>query len=323
VTSTGLVELVNTVKKRIALAVLGVLVVVISFFLAATWAPDVPVEALKPRWAPPPSTFVEVNGMNVHLRDEGPRDDAMPIVLLHGTSASLHTWEGWTRALRDQRRVIRLDMPGFGLTGPHPRELYTGAAYVAFMRAVFDKLAIEKCALGGNSFGGYVAWKTAVADSRVQRLILVDSGGYPNPTAKMPLGFRLAKTPVINRLAKYSLPRSLVENSLRNVYGDSSKVTPELIDLYYDLAVREGNRAALVKRFEQARYGDDDDIRKVNVPTLILWGGRDRLIPPEHAARFDQDIPNSEFVIFDALGHVPHEEDPEATVAPVLQFLKQ
>lgn len=310
-------------KKRVALAVISVVLIVIAFFLGATWAPDVPVEALKPRWAPPPSTFVEVAGMNVHLRDEGPRDDAMPIVLLHGTSASLHTWEGWTRALKGQHRVIRVDMPGFGLTGPNPEDRYDGATYVAFMRAVFDKLALQKFVLAGNSFGGYVAWKTAVADARVQKLVLVDSGGYPNPTAKMPLGFKLAKTPVINRLAKYSLPRSLVEKSLRNVYGDPSRVTPELIDLYYDLAVREGNRAALVKRFEQATYGDTEDIKRIGIPTLILWGGRDRLIPPEHGQNFDRDIPNSELVVFDALGHVPHEEDPAATVAPVLTFLKQ
>ncbi len=310
-------------KKRIPLAVLGVLVLVIAGFLGATWAPDVPVDALKPRWAQPPSTFVMVNGMNVHVRDEGPRDDAMPIVLLHGTSASLHTFEGWARALRDGHRVIRLDMPGFGLTGPNPEGRYDGAAYVAFMRATFDKLGIQKCVLGGNSFGGYVAWKTAVADPRVQKLILVDAGGYPNPNAKMPLGFRLAKTPVINRLAKYSLPRSLVEKSLRNVYGDPSKVTPEQIDLYYDLAVRAGNREALVKRFEQSRYGDEAEIKTIKIPTLILWGGHDHLIAPEFGARFHEDIAGSQLVTFDALGHVPHEEDPAATVAPLLTFLKQ
>ena len=303
----------------ITLAALTLLVVV---FVAATWAPDRPVESLKARWAPPPSTFVSVQGMNVHLRDEGPRD-APTIVLLHGTSASLHTWEGWAKALRDHYRVVRLDLPGFGLTGPNPSGSYDAAAYTSFMGAMFDKLAIEKCVVAGNSFGGYVAWQTALVDPRVTKLVLVDAGGYPNPNAKMPLGFRLAKTPVINRLASYSLPRSLIEKSLRNVYGDPSKVTPDLIDLYYDLAVREGNRTALVKRFEQAKYSSGDIIRSVKVPTLILWGGRDRLIPPDHAEQFHRDIQGSQLVMFDGLGHIPHEEDPAATVTPVLPFLKQ
>jgi len=304
---------------RILVLVATVLAVVILVFVVATWAPDRPVDALKPRWAQPPSTFVSVNGMNVHVRDEGKGET---IVLLHGTSASLHTWEGWARALRDKYRVVRFDLPGFGLTGPHPEGRYDAATYTAFMRAMFDKLGIEKCTVAGNSFGGYVAWQTALVDPRVTRLVLVDAGGYPNPTAKMPLGFKLAKTPVINRIMPYTLPRSIVEKSLRNVYGDPSKVSAELIDLYYDLAVREGNRAALVKRFEQAKYGADGETKQVKVPTLILWGGLDRLIPPEHAEKFHGDIAGSAVVMFPALGHVPHEEDPAATVAPVLTFLQ-
>ncbi len=307
--------------KKVALGVVGALVLVVAVFMAATWAPDVPVESLKGRWAQPPSTFVSVQGMSVHLRDEGPRDDPMPIVLLHGTSASLHTWEGWARALRDKRRVVRFDLPGFGLTGPHPEGRYDPETYTSFMRAMLDHLGIGKCVIAGNSFGGFVAWKTALAEPRVQKLVLVDAGGYPNPDAQMPLGFKLARTPGVRVLTSYSLPRSVIEKSLRNVYGDPGKVTPELVDLYHDLAVREGNRAALVKRFEQVTYSSSEDVARVKVPTLILWGGRDRLIAPGFGERFDKDIADSRLVMFDALGHVPHEEDPAATVAPVLGFL--
>lgn len=307
--------------KKVVIAVVGVLMAAVIVFMTATWAPDRPVESLKTRWAPPPSTFVSLQGMNVHLRDEGPRDDPMPIVLLHGTSASLHTWEGWVITLRDKHRVIRVDLPGFGLTGPHPEGRYTGETYTTFMRALLDQLGVRTCVIAGNSFGGYIAWKTALADSRVRKLVLVDAGGYPNPNAQMPLAFKLAKTPVLNLIMPYSLPRSVITKSLRNVYGDPSKVTPELIDLYYDLATREGNRAALVKRFEQATYDAVDEMPRIAVPTLILWGGRDRLIAPEFANRFHNDIKNSELVMFDSLGHVPHEEDPRATVAPVLAFI--
>ncbi|HRI70992.1 MAG TPA: alpha/beta hydrolase [Polyangium sp.] len=308
--------------KKVVLVVASVLLVAVSGFMAATWAPDRPVELLKARWAPPPSTFVNVQGMSVHVRDEGPREDPTPIVLLHGTSASLHTWEGWASALRDKHRVIRLDLPGFGLTGPHPEDRYDGETYTSFMRAMLDQLGVNACVLAGNSFGGYIAWKTAIADSRVRKLVLVDAGGYPNPNAQMPLGFKLAKMPVVNLIVPYSLPRSVVEKSLRNVYGDPSKVTPELIDLYYDLAVRQGNRAALVKRFEQATYDAVDQTKRIAIPTLILWGGRDRLVAPEFADKFHNDIPNSKLVRFDSLGHIPHEEDPRATITPVLTFIE-
>ena len=295
----------------------------VAAFVAINWAPDRPVAALAPRWAQPPSTFVEIAGMNVHLRDEGPRDDAAPIVLLHGTAASLHTWQGWVEALKERRRVIRFDLPGFGLTGPSPDGDYSIENYVRFVAAILDKLDVKRCVLGGNSFGGYVAWLTALAEpQRVERLILVDAGGYPIAATAAPLGFRIAQLPVFNRLFETTLPRGLVESSVRAVYGDPGKVTPELVDLYYEIALREGNRRALAQRFAQARPGEfAGRIPELKLPTLILWGGRDGVIPPEAAARFHRDIAGSRLVIFDELGHVPHEEDPVRTVTAVKEFI--
>jgi pimeloyl-ACP methyl ester carboxylesterase len=301
----------------------GALLALAISFVASTWAPDRPVEALAARWAPPPSVFVAVGGMRVHLRDEGPRDDPQPIILLHGTSSSLHTWDGWTASLVPQRRVIRFDLPGFGLTGPEPGGDYTIERYIRFMTAMLDHLGIEHCVLAGNSFGGWIAWETALATpGRIDRLILVDSAGYPLRSESAPLGFRLAKVPVLNQLMKVTLPRPLVESSLRNVYGDPDRITPELVDRYFDLATREGNREALVQRFRQAQPGTDASrIAEVKAPTLILWGGRDRLIPRENAHWFHRDIAGSQLVMFDELGHVPHEEDPARTVAAVKSFL--
>jgi pimeloyl-ACP methyl ester carboxylesterase len=109
---------------------------------------------------------------------------------------------------------------------------------------------------------------------------------------------------------------------VHNVFGDSLRVTPDLVDRYYDLTRREGNRAALALRLAQSQ-GDTDTaaIRSIAVPTLVLWGGRDQLIPPDHAARFGRDIAGSRVVMYPALGHVPHEEDPVATLAAVRTFL--
>jgi len=309
--------------KQIVAVLAGVIVALAAGLVVSTWQPDRPVEELAARWAPPPSVFVDVAGMRVHLRDEGPRDDPQPIILLHGTSSSLHTWDGWTAALRQQRRVIRFDLPGFGLTGPDPDGNYSVEHYVRFMTAMLDHLGIEHCVLAGNSFGGWIAWDTALAaPGRIDRLILVDSAGYPLRSVSAPLAFRLAQVPVLNQLTKVTLPRSLIESSLRNVYGDPTRVTPELVDRYFDLATRAGNREALVQRFRQAQPGTDANrITALKVPTLILWGGRDRLIPPEHARWFHRDIAGSRLVMFDELGHVPHEEDPARTVAAVQAFL--
>lgn len=308
---------------KIMVGVLSAAVLLTGAFVLATWAPDRPVADLKARWAPPPSVFIDILGVKAHLRDQGPRDDTEPIVLLHGTSSSLHTWEGWTQVLKEQRRVIRFDLPGFGLTGPSVDNTYSIESYTRFVLTLLNALGIQRCVLVGNSFGGYVAWATALAYPKgVSKLILVDASGDRFQPASVPIGFRIARIPGLNRLAANLLPRFLVTSSVKNVYGDPGKVTDEMIDRYYAITLREGNRRALVERFKQAPTGElAHRIPEVNVPTLILWGGRDRLIPPAVAERFHRHIVGSKLVIFDDLGHVPHEEDPVRTVAVAKRFL--
>ncbi len=300
-----------------------VLVAALTLGVASAWAPDRPVETLKARWAPAPSEFIEVGGMQVHLRDEGPRDDPHPIVLLHGTSASLHTWDGWADALKATRRVVRMDMPGFGLTGPNPTGDYTLMAYVAFVDKVLAQRGVTQAVVAGNSLGGEIAWLLALHHpERVERLVLVDSGGYPFKTDGIPIGFKIARIPELQPLTTRLLPRKTIEDSVRSVYGHPERVTPELIDRYYELTLREGNRASLIQRFQQAPLGHfADEVKRVKQPTLILWGARDHLIPPSNAQLFAKDIAGSRLVMFDELGHVPQEEDPVATLAAAREFM--
>ena len=308
---------------RFILRLLGGLMVLSAIALTLAHAPDRSVESLVARWAPPPSDFMQVKGQFVHYRDEGPRNDPVPLVLIHGTSASLHTWEGWVAALKGQHRVISFDLPAFGLTGPSSSEDYRSETYARFTLDVLDALHVQRFAVAGNSLGGEVAWRTALmAPARVDRLILVDAGGYAFQPKSVPIGFQLARIPLLNRLVDVILPRGVIEQSLQEVYGDPSRVTPALVDRYFELALREGNRHALVQRFQQMERGSDEArIAQLKLPTLILWGGRDRLIPPEYAKRFNTDIAGSRLVMFEALGHVPQEEDPAATVGEVKRFL--
>ena len=307
-----------------ALGLFGVLVVVLAVGVVATWAPDRPVAELAPRWAQAPSRFVAVQGLNIHLRDEGPRNDPHPIVLLHGTADSLHTWEGWAQALRGERRVLRFDLPGFGLTGPHPHDDYSMAAYTRVVLGVLDALGIQQpVVLAGNSLGGQIAWETALAaPARVATLVLVDAAGYAFASESVPIGFRIARLPVLRDLVRHVLPRGVVERSVRNVVGDPSRVTPTWVDRFYELALREGNRRALAMRMDRRFTAlDSGRITQIRQPTLILWGGRDRLIPLAWGQRFARDIPGAQLVVFDDLGHVPQEEDPSQTVAAFRRFL--
>ncbi|HEY2977930.1 MAG TPA: alpha/beta fold hydrolase, partial [Burkholderiaceae bacterium] len=181
---------------RILLRIVGLLLVFSALALALSHAPDRSVESLVARWAPPPSDFLDVKGQLVHYRDQGPRDDPTPLVLLHGTSASLHTWEGWVAALKTQRRVISFDLPGFGLTGPSVSNDYRGDSYARFVLDVLDALHVQRFAIAGNSLGGEVAWRTTLlAPARVDKLILVDAGGYAFQPTSVPIGFQLARVP--------------------------------------------------------------------------------------------------------------------------------
>jgi len=243
-------------------------------------------------------------------------------VLIHGTSASLHTWEGWATELSATRRVISFDLPGFGLTGPNADGDYRDARYVAFTRQLLARLGIGRAIVGGNSLGGEIAWQLALADpARAAGLVLVDAGGYPFVPESTPLGFRIARLPVLRQAMRWVLPRRSIEESVMNVYGDPTRVTAALVDRYYELTLREGNRIALMQRMDQLAPGPVERLPDIKVPTLILWGGRDRLILPKWGEAFHQAIPGSRMVVFPGLGHVPQEEDPAATLAALRDWL--
>ncbi len=305
----------------------GLLLIFTALAVGLSHAPDRPVETLVARWAPAPSDFIEVKGQLVHLRDEGPRGDPMPIVLLHGTSASLHTWEGWAKALKVQRRIISFDLPGFGLTGPFAGQYtpddYRGDTYARFVIDLLDALQLPHAVLGGNSLGGEIAWRVAtLAPERVERLILVDAVGPPFTPEAVPIGFMAARLPVLGWISQHLTPRELVADSVASVYGDPSRVSAPLVDRYYELTLREGNRRALNRRLNQMVIGEDAErIAQVKQPTLILWGARDRLIPPAVGRDFAQRIAGSQLVVLEGLGHVPQEEDPVRSVEPVKAFL--
>ncbi len=289
----------------------------------ATWQPDKQLGELVARWAPEPSTFLELDGMQVHVRDTGPRNDPTPIVLIHGMASSLHTWEGWQTDLQKHRRVISFDLPGFGLTGPSPQSDYRIDSYTRFLLRLLDSLGVQRVILVGNALGGEIAWQTTVlAPERVSKLVLINSDGYPQSALSMPLGFQMAGARGWRWVAERILPKAVVASSVRSVYGDPSKVTPEKIDRYYQLNLRVGNRKALFLRMDQAQIGYSANlIRRIQQPTLVLWGDKDQMNPPEHAPYFCRDLVRCKLVRLPELGHIPQEEDPVATLAAARAFL--
>jgi pimeloyl-ACP methyl ester carboxylesterase len=288
--------------------------------------PDLAHHELRQRYAPEPSRFMEVSGMQVHYRDQG---QGMPVVLLHGMASSLHTWEAWADTLQQQYRIISVDLPGWGLTGPDPQKRYTLDAQVAFLAAFLDSLGIEKCVIGGNSMGGWFSWNFAIAHpERVLGLILVDAAGVPaspqqGQQGKRPSYFKLTEQKWLQAYVRVATPRVIYRKMLEQVYVNDSLVTTALVNRYYYLMRHEGNRQAFLDRAEQRSAGSSrfDELTALKAPVLVLWGEKDPWIPAGHALRFQEQMPQATVVYFPELGHVPMEEAPMQTVAPLWLFL--
>ncbi len=180
--------------------IIGALVLTLFAIPAMIWGHrDIPVEELKSRYANASSRFAPIEGMSVHYRVEGNESDSIPLVLLHGTGASLHTWDGWVNEMKASRKLIRLDLPAFGLTGPSPSRKYDIDLYYQVVIQLLDRLGVDQVDIAGNSLGGCVAWYTALqSPGRVRKLVLIDAVGYPFERSDQPIAFRMARIPVVN-----------------------------------------------------------------------------------------------------------------------------
>ena len=286
-------------------------------------SPDVPAETLEEEYTNEESEFAEVAGARVHYRDQG-RQDAPAVVLVHGFASSLHTWEDWVELLGDDYRIISLDLPAFGLTGPNESGEYGADYYAELVGELADELSLDTFSLGGNSMGGEVAWRYALNNpDRLENLLLVDAAGYSTEGEGESIFITLARYPVLDRIPRHITPRSAIRGLVESAYADDSLVTDEVVERYYDLLRREDNREAIVKRMQSLPESREDEIPELEVPTLVMWGDQDTWIPPEHAERFADDIPGAELVTYEGVGHVPMEEAPETTAPDVAEFLEE
>lgn len=304
---------------RIVLTLVAVLVVLFLVFRT----PDTDAEEMLAKYGGEPSQFVEIgDGVTVHLRDEGPRD-GLPIVLLHGSNADLHTWEPWVDALDETYRVIRFDQVGHGLTGPDAKGDYSLENFVEDIDQVADALGLDKFILGGNSMGGSHTIGYALEHpERLHGVVLVDTGGAPvRSQGSGNSGFSIARTPVINQVVKYITPRTLVERSLRQSVSNQTNVTETVVDRYWELLRYPGNREASITRFARGWTGfTKEQIASIEVPALVLWGEEDRLIPLAAGDWYHETLPNSSLATYPGIGHLPHEEAPE-TVSDLMKWL--
>lgn len=280
------------------------------------YAPDKPRAALEAAY---PGTYRTVLGQRVRLRDSGPRD-APALIMLHGFGSSLETWEPWARALSGQYRVIRLDLPGFGLTGPDSTGDYSDARTLAIIGTLMDQLGLPRAVLVGNSLGGRFAWEFAARyPQRVAKLVLISPDGFASP------GFEYGKAPdvpLVMNLMPWVGPRTLIRANLAPAWAHPEALPDAVLERYRDMLLAPGVRQAILDRTRQTVLTDPAArLRSIAAPTLLLWGVEDRMIPIANARDYLRLIPHARLVSLPKLGHVPFEENPGAALPPLAAFL--
>ena len=303
------------------------ILVVIAAILILLYEGDIPVDVVDAKYSNPSSLFITLtNESRIHYRDEGNRRGE-PIILIHGFGASLHTWTHWVELLGDEFRVITLDLPAHGLTGSVPNKDYSTTAFVETVGLLAGHLELSHFAIGGNSMGGEVAWRYALAHPQdVRALLLVNSAGlkeWHNP-AEQPLAFQLLTQKWFRSVASILDPYYLISRAVHSSYNNSPIINDDLILRYYHMVMRDGSREAIITRSSYPQQNDitPTDLMKVNQPTLILWGREDSVIDVSMASKFDEVIENSTLIIYEQVGHVPMEELPDKSADDVRTFMR-
>lgn len=283
------------------------------------WTPDRPRAELEAAYLHTPADLVDVAGVRLHLRDSGPRG-APALLLLHGFGASLQTWDAWVPALQNKYRVLRIDLPGSGLSAPDPGGDYSDARTLQLLTALLNQLGIERVSLVGHSIGGRIAWRFAAEHpQRVQRLVLVAPDGFASPGSEYG---STPEVPAMLALMRWVLPPQLLRMSLEPAYADPKALTDALAERYHALMLAPGVREAMLARLRQRVLVDPLPLlARITAPTLLLWGEQDAMIPVSNADDYLRAIRGSRAVHLPRVGHVPQEEAPQHALAALSVFL--
>lgn len=264
------------------------------------------------------SGFVEIDGIQVHYRDQG---QGCPIILIHGTSSSLHTFDGWAKELEKKYRVLRFDLPGFGLTHCIETTPFTLDYFLSFIDKFANYFNAKEFFLAGNSLGGWLAWEYALINqARVKKLILLDAAGFVTEKT-LPFMYKIARSSIAKCLFFPSRYKPIFYLFAKGVYGNPEIIGKEVYERYYDLFFYDENLKSLLKVARNKVESNYERLHELEMPTLILWGDKDKWVSIKDAYKFKKSINNSELIVYKGLGHVPMEEDPEITVNDLIKFL--
>lgn len=303
--------------KRLTPVMVLIALTLLSLWL---WTPDVPRATLEARYLDSPADLRSVGPWQLHVRQSGP-PDAPAVVLLHGFGSSLQTWDVWAKGLATTHRVVRIDLPGSGLSPPDPAHDYRDERSLAMLIALMDSLGLQRTSLVGHSMGGRIAWTFAVKfPERVDKLVLVAPDGFAS------FGFEYGKpmdVPATLGLMRHVLPKPLLRMNLESAYARPEALSDAVTTRYHDLILAPGARQAMLDRLRQTVLQEPLPLlRQIKAPTLLVWGEADAMIPLSNAQDYLQALQSSRLVSWPQVGHLPQEEAAELSLKAVADFLR-
>lgn len=252
-----------------------------------------------------------------------------PILFIHGLGASLYTWRHMVPAFQNNYQVILIDLKGFGKS-PKPKDnSYSILDERDLLYQFIKEKNLQKLTLVGNSYGGGVSLLLALKliekePGLLTKLVLLDAAGYPKP---IPFYVKILRNPLLGWLVLHLAPNTTMARTVLKIsYYNDELITKPQVEAYAQPLGTKGAKRALQKVAQQAIPKNIEELiakyKDINVPTLIIWGVKDKVIPLASGEKLDAAIPCSKLITLPITGHVPQEESPDATIPLIADFLK-
>ena len=283
------------------------------------------LDSSRPGYASLAQDMAPDSGLSLHYETYG---HGKPVVLIHGLGVNSFTWRHLIAPLSQHHRVITLDLKGYGMSPKPDDDMYSLYDQSRLVSQFIIEHDLRNVTLVGHSYGGGVALASAVYLSRahpgrLERLVLIDSIAYKQ---SLPMFVRLLATPILGPLLVHLVPETRQIRSIMELtYYDDRLIENESVELYAQSLRSPGAKNALLSTARQILPSDIEEFaqmyRELRVPTLILWGKEDEIIPLSIGQRLAFDLPNATLKVLADTGHAPQEESPKETLRLIEGFL--
>ncbi len=305
----------------------SIFIIIVALFLYVAYGRkdmSLSKEYMKEKYSLPNSHFISWNGTEIHYTESG---SGFPVLMIHGFGGSNRDFILLDSLIQGKYRVIRVDLPGFGLSDfPKQKDLDPDyiKVYDQYFSFLLDTLHLDSCYVMGNSLGGLMSWNLAVNHPRVvKKLVLFNSAGYDMAEVIKSANAKIFKYKIVQLLLQKGMPEFLTKRGMSRVFYNKSLLTEDRTQRVNDFWNRKSNLTQILSMASSTKYLNQNLIKQVACPTLIIWGKQDKVVSPKYADRFHADIKNSQEIIYDNCGHVPMLEKPESSAQDVLKFLEE